>query len=117
VLHNHPQAHYFHVSTEQRGSALVLRLTGEMDISCEDAFMATVEACRADGASELLIDLSKLTFIDSSGLRMLIKVWDQSRGNGLELSIVQGTGQVRRTIEVAGLDDFMPILDRGSSRP
>jgi anti-anti-sigma factor len=76
-----------------------------------------VEACRADGASELLIDLSKLTFIDSSGLRMLIKVWDQSRGNGLELAIVQGTGQVRRTIEVAGLDDFMPILDRGSSRP
>jgi anti-anti-sigma factor len=116
VLHDHPQAHYFQISTEQDGTGAVLRLTGEMDISCEEAFNGTLKTCLAGGATELLIDLSKLTFIDSSGLRMLIALWDQSRGDGLDLSIMQGTGQVRRTIEVAGLDDFMPIIDRGSSR-
>ena len=31
--------------------------------------------------------------------------------------MLQGTGQVRRTMEIAGLDRLLPILDRGSSRP
>jgi anti-sigma B factor antagonist len=117
VLHDHPQAHYFQISTEQDGSAAVMRLAGEMDISCEEAFAAALQASLAGGTSELLIDLSNLKFIDSAGLRMLIALWDQSRNDGLDLSMLQGTGQVRRTIEVAGLDDFMPIVDRGSSRP
>ena len=95
---------------------MALRLSGEMDISCEDAFAATLRACMADGATDLLVDLSQLTFIDSSGLRMLIQLWDKSRDNGLGLSMLQGTSQARRTMEIAGLDRLLPILDRGSSR-
>jgi anti-anti-sigma factor len=106
----------FQILVERDEGGVALHLTGEMDISCEDAFAATVGTCIADGANEVRVDLSRLTFIDSSGLRMLIELWHKSRKNGLDLSMVQGTGQVRRTMEIAGLDRLLPILDRGSSR-
>jgi anti-anti-sigma regulatory factor len=47
---------------------------------------------------------------------MLIELWDRSRNNGLQISILHGTGQVRRTMEIAGLDNLLQIADRGSSR-
>ena len=116
LLRQDTKAQQFQAVVERDGSAVTVRLTGEMDISCEDAFAATVRECVDDGAGELLVDLSRLAFIDSSGLRLLIQLWDKSRRNGLELSMLQGTGQVRRTMEIAGLDRLLPILDRGSSR-
>jgi anti-anti-sigma factor len=116
VLHQHSSVQQFQILVERDEAAAMLRLTGEMDISCEDAFAATVRACIDAGATDVLVDLSQLTFIDSSGLRMLIQLWDKSRNNGLDLSMLQGTGQVRRTMEIAGLDHLLPILDRGSSR-
>ena len=116
MLQQHAQAQPFQIVVERDGTVAVLRLTGEMDISCEDAFAATVRTCIHDGARDVLVDLSGLTFIDSSGLRMLIELWDRSRDDGVDLSMLQGTGQVRRTMEIAGLDRLLPILDRGSSR-
>lgn len=86
-----------------------------MDVACQEPFAEAVEQCLARGTTDLMVNLSELSFIDSSGLRMLIELWDGSRGNGLEISILQGTGQVRRTMEIAGLDNFLPIADRGSS--
>ena len=116
MLQQHSQGQQFQILVERDGASVALRLTGEMDISCEEAFAATLRVCIADGAKDVLVDLSKLTFIDSSGLRMLIALWDRSCENGLDLSMLQGTGQVRRTMEIAGLDRLLPILDRGSSR-
>jgi anti-anti-sigma factor len=113
---HHPQPQQFSIRVEQDGPGVALRLEGEMDIACVDAFQDAVRTCMANGSTDLLVDLSELTFIDSSGLRMLIELWERSRGNGLDVSILQGTGQVRRTLEIAGLDGFLPIADRGSSR-
>jgi anti-anti-sigma factor len=115
VIH-HPQSQQFEIRVEQDGPGIVLRLSGEMDIACAEAFDDAVRASTANGSTELLVDLSSLAFIDSSGLRMLIELWDRSRDNGLDVSILQGTGQVRRTLEIAGLDAVLPIADRGSSR-
>jgi anti-anti-sigma factor len=111
-----PQAQQFQIRVEQNGPGVVLRLSGEMDIACHEAFHDAVRASMANGSTDLLVDLSGLTFIDSSGLRMLIELWDRSRDNGLDVSMLQGTGQVRRTLEIAGLDSVLPIADRGSSR-
>ena len=113
---NYPHPQQFHIRVEHDGPAAQLHLTGEMDVACEEPFSDAVRMCLARGATELLVDVSELTFIDSSGLRLLIALWDRSRNNGLEVSIMPGTGQVRRTMEIAGVDTFLPIVDRGSSR-
>jgi anti-anti-sigma factor len=113
VNQSHPQE--FQIRVEQDGPAARLHLTGEMDVACRGPFADAVQQCLGYGTTDMLLDLTELSFIDSSGLRMLIELWDKSRHNGLEISILQGTGQVRRTMEIAGLDNFLPIADRGSS--
>jgi anti-sigma B factor antagonist len=114
----HPSRQQFQIRIEQEGtsSSAVLHLTGEMDLTCEGVFTDAVHECLAHGSTDLLLDLSNLTFIDSSGLRLLIELWEQSRQDGLEVVIVQGNGQVRRILEFARADQFLPIVDRGSSR-
>lgn len=110
---SHPEE--FQIRVEQDGPAARLHLTGEMDVACRGLFADAVQQCLAYGTTDLLLDLSDLTFIDSSGLRLLIELWERSRNNGLEISILQGNGQVRRTMQIAGLDNFLPIADRESS--
>jgi anti-sigma B factor antagonist len=108
--------HIFGVEVELDGSAAVMRLSGELDISCEDPFVAAVDDTLERGASELTVDLTDVSFIDSSGLRFLIELWARARKQQFELTLVQGSGMVRRTLEIAGLDRVLPIVDRGSSR-
>jgi anti-sigma B factor antagonist len=112
----HPSPQQFEVRVEAEGPSAVLHLVGEMDLASEAVFTDIVADCLAQGATELRVDLSSLTFIDSSGLRLLIGLWERSCRDAIELSVVQGTGQVRRTLEIAGADQFLPIVDRGSSR-
>jgi len=116
VQYHETQTRQLRIAAARAGAAARLDLSGEMDIACEDAFAAAVEDSLAEATAELVVDLSELSFIDSSGIRMLVELWKRARKCGLDLSIVQGAGQVRRTMEVAGVDRILPILDRGSSR-
>jgi anti-sigma B factor antagonist len=111
----HPQGQQFHIRIEQDGRVARLHLIGEMDVACEEPFDRAVRGCLDHGPTDLLVDLTHLTFIDSSGLRTLIKLWRELRDDGVDLSILQGTGQVRTTMEIAGVGSFLPIVDQESS--
>ncbi|MCU1393071.1 MAG: hypothetical protein JWM34_1499 [Ilumatobacteraceae bacterium] len=54
----------FAVSVERTGAGALVSLTGELDIASRGALL---EACRADGSTELVIDMSGLVFMDCSG--------------------------------------------------
>jgi len=108
--------HSFTVRVERDGVSAVLRLSGEFDVACEDSFTRAAEQALAGGTREVLVDLRDLAFIDSSGLRFLIALWMRSRREGFDLSLLQGTGHVRRILDIAGLQRFLPIADPGSSK-
>lgn len=62
------------------------------------------------GANELVVDCSKLTFIDSSGLNALVRASHQT-GRSL---VLEGMPQrCRRVLEVTGLDDFFQVQGDG----
>src|SRR5688500_11363783 len=97
-----PPPTFFEVRVERDGRAPVLKLSGELDIACEDSFNAAVEEALDPAELELTVDLSEIAFIDSSGLRFLLELWARARREEFELAFVQGTGMVRRTLEIAG---------------
>ena len=108
--------HPFGVTVEREGASATLRLSGEFDVACEDEFADATTDALSNGTRELLVDLRDLTFIDSSGLRFLIALWMESRRKDFDLSLLQGTGHVRRVLDIAGLERVLPIADAGSSR-
>lgn len=66
----------------------------------------------ADGSiSSVVIDLRKVSLMDSAGLRWLITAQELSRKEGFRLWIVRGTGAVERTLAATGMSAHLPIVD------
>ena len=95
-----------------RGIAVV-RAVGDVDISTSGVLrdgllrVVTDEECHG-----LVVNLASVTFIDSTGIGVLVGVWRRVRASsgGLAVAVPSAT-QVRRTLDVAGLAKILPIHD------
>jgi anti-sigma B factor antagonist len=95
---------HFLVQNSVRDGRHTLVLTGELDMAAADYLHAAVYCLCPDGISGLALNLSELRFIDATGLRAVLAVGELCRHRGYEFSVTRPTGQVRRLIEVTGLD-------------
>jgi anti-anti-sigma factor len=87
-----------------------LALTGELDLESASELEEAVREVCAAGAG-LVIDLRKVTFIDSTGLRVLIVAGTLCEETGHELLIIPGE-DIQRTLEMTGLDRVLPFTSR-----
>lgn len=103
-----------HISVEQPSAGLVVvSPAGELDLSNGDAFSEAIAGARAKGAPALVLDLTGLTFMDSSGLRILLDAWNESQLADRRLTlVVPKDGLVRRVLEISGCDGVLPIVDQ-----
>jgi anti-anti-sigma factor len=62
-------------------------------------------------ADRVILDLRGLEFIDSSGLRMILRTWERARSEGFELEIVRGSEHVDKLVRTTGLDSRLPMVD------
>lgn len=85
-------------NSESRG----LRLIGELDLSTTQTLIEAVEEPLAFGEGDLLLDLSDLVFMDSSGLRAMISIASQLRGNG-KLVFLSPQPMILRLFELSGV--------------
>jgi anti-sigma B factor antagonist len=106
---------HFELSVERHGEDVIVKLTGEFDIACEEYFEAALRPLEEPGSS-VVVDLSALTFMDSTGLNQLIAAHERSGRRGFRLAIVPGDAHIRRTFELTGLDRILPMVD-GQFRP
>lgn len=85
------------------GTRHTLTLHGELDMGTAPVLAdAVVEACNRS-AEELLLDISGLAFIDSTGLRALLASRTCSEEHGCSFLLSQGTPQVERLFQLAGV--------------
>jgi anti-sigma B factor antagonist len=99
----------FDVSVERSNGRVVLRARGELDLSTAPTLEHALDTLDG-GASEGLLDMSEVTFMDSSGLRLLIIAAEQARDEGRRLSIVPSSA-VSLVVEQVGLRAALPIVD------
>jgi anti-anti-sigma factor len=91
------------------GDTRVADVRAEIDISNADLFEAGMKDFPDAGTSKLVVGLTACPYIDSSGLRVLIRL---ANALGPRLAIVAGEGShARRLIEVAGLAEAMSVHD------
>jgi anti-sigma B factor antagonist len=83
---------------------IVLALRGELDLATgPDLERQLVDIDGAVAQGRLLIDLTGLEFMDSTGLALLVRAQRSAKANAHDLSLRVGTSQVRRVLEVAGV--------------
>jgi anti-sigma B factor antagonist len=92
-----------HVDVGLDGPTVVATVTGEVDShNCGD-FAAAVREPIDDNVERVEIDLSGLTFIDSSGLSELVKLHNELRDRDAVLVVRNPTPTVERVLEITGL--------------
>jgi anti-anti-sigma factor len=99
------------IDVEHDGESLVIRPVGELDISSTQTLDAELRGAINDHASEVILDLGGLSFIDTTGIRLLLLATAHSQANGDRLRMLRGSAPVERVIQLTGLDGSLPFID------
>ncbi len=78
----------FEIKQSADGVAAKLEVLGELDMRTTEQLAAALNELLEDGATEVTIDLSRLSFMDSSGLRLLIELNNRSRDEPWHLRLI-----------------------------
>lgn len=99
----------FWVLTEHEGTGFVLSVYGELDVASGPILEKRIKRLQWAGAAAIVIDLSGLDFIDSTGLHVLIRA--QRRAGEGQLTLLRGSRNVHRVFELTGTDALLPFAD------
>ena len=77
-------------NTRRSGDAIVIALHGDLDFGSVDRAQAAVDDAERERPALLVLDLRGLNFLDSTGLRMVIKSAARAKNEGRRLSVVPG---------------------------
>ena len=100
----------FDVTIEERGAAVHVELRGELDISNATRLEDDLRRVEADNPPLIVLDLSRLAFMDSTGLRLLIGADSRAREAGRRLVLIRGNEMVQRVLRVTRLDERLEIV-------
>ncbi|HMI81496.1 MAG TPA: STAS domain-containing protein [Solirubrobacterales bacterium] len=88
-----------------------ISVRGELDLSTAPELEGPLEEALESGEGSVLIDLSQCEFIDSTGIALIVRAWQRldSGENGRALVICSQNDQVRRVLEITGLELSIPV--------
>jgi anti-anti-sigma factor len=104
------------VRSEARGTSLMITATGEIDLATVGRLEAALSVALNLVPEIVVIDLSGVTFVDSTGIHRLIVAHRRATEQGIRLAIIPGPECVQRTFAVCGLDDELPFVPAVPSR-
>ena len=81
---------------------------GELDALTVPDTRAALDRATATGAPHVVLDLRAVTFIDSTGIRLMIEAEGASRRDGCRFAIVDGSPPVQRLLAITGLSGEFP---------
>ena len=97
------------------GGDVVVRPAGELDLSHVDALWAGVEQALASQPTSVVIDLGSVTFCDSSILSVFLRGAKEGAEAGTRVVLRDPRPNVRRVLQLSGLDGVLDVVDRGAS--
>lgn len=97
------------VEADHHDDEVVLSLTGELDPHTAPVLRSVLEAQVSDGTRTLVFDLSGLSFVDSSGLRVIIAAHHEMAARGGRLVLRSPSDMTRRILEITRLSDHVAV--------
>jgi anti-anti-sigma factor len=97
----------FDVAVETlREGTIVVHITGDLDLATSPRVDDTLSSA---GVAHVVIDLAGCTFLDSSGVRVLVEAVRDAPERGRRVSIVAADTGIRRVLEITGVDTMAPV--------
>ncbi|MBI2993326.1 MAG: STAS domain-containing protein [Gammaproteobacteria bacterium] len=95
-------------TVREEGGYTVLELTGEVDLSCSPEARKQILLC-LDEKRNLLVDMSRVNYIDSSGVASLVEGFQTAKKRNLKFGLVGVSGSAMSVLQLARLDKVFPI--------
>jgi anti-anti-sigma factor len=86
---------------------VVIHLAGELDLNTVPAFSTAVDEALLGPAKAIDLDLSRLSFIDSSGVGAYVGAYRRARVKGVDLAIGERSPLVQRVLQISGVEDAL----------
>jgi anti-sigma B factor antagonist len=102
----------FNIEVLDRGDATIVRVVGELDVASAPLLDDALEKAEATDVSVIAIDLTGVSFIDSTGLRALLEAHgrDTRHARAGRLQITGGSPQAQKLFRLAGVLDKLPFV-------
>ncbi len=107
------------ISIREQGTTSTVEFAGEWDLANREASLAAVTEALARRPECMLLDLSQVSFIDSSGIHAVVEVSKRCAELETRLVVVPGPPAVQRLFNLCGLTerlDFLPDASQVKSR-
>jgi anti-sigma B factor antagonist len=105
------------IDSRERDGATHLALRGELDLSTVPRLEAELGRAERGAPPLVVLDLSKLSFLDSTGLRCVVTAAERAREQERRLVVVRGPEPVHRVFEITRLEERLEMIDDASSLP
>jgi anti-sigma B factor antagonist len=91
------------------GDIWLVRVSGRLDQSQANDLENSLLKLLLEGHNQLVIDLSEVTYINSSGLRCLVTIWRQARDHGGNVVLCNLTERITQVFAIVGFDKVFEI--------
>ena len=99
------------IDTKEKNEIRILSVKGSIDADTASEFDQSLEKNISGGRDRLILDLSRLEYISSAGLRVIMKAAKKMEITGGEMAIVGLRGVVQEVFKVSGFYSLFNIYD------
>src|ERR1700756_440371 len=97
------------IDIKNEAGAAIFRLRGSLDVATSPSVRAALMETASEGNHEIVVDLTKLEFLDSTGLGALIGAHRRALENGGKVRLAVGEGAIARLLNITGLIRIFPV--------
>jgi anti-anti-sigma factor len=98
------------ITTRDEGDTTVVMLNGKLDTNTTPAAESEINALIDAGASKLLVNFEQLSYISSSGLRLLLATAKRLKGNGGDLQVCSLNEMATEVFEISGFSTILKVF-------
>lgn len=98
-------------NSELSSNVRVVRLSGRLDMDAAEADSPVLRLAVDESPAGVIVDMEAVTFLSSSGLRMLIAIRQSALAAGKNVAITRASPMVCKTFKVAGLEDVFRFYE------
>jgi anti-sigma B factor antagonist len=99
------------LATNTRGLAAIVQAGGTLDLHGAPDFDREIDRLLRGNVREILVDLRQIEFMDSIGLRSLVRAHRVALRAGVPLWVVRGGAPVTQVLRMTGMDMTLPLID------
>jgi anti-anti-sigma factor len=101
----------FGIGVERRGSRVRVEVTGELDLASAKLLHERLEHVENENPELLVLDLRRLGFMDSSGLREIIGAVQRGREEGRKVALVRAHGPIEDLLQLTHVDEVSATVE------